>query len=192
MELKQKERESMILVHNTRVGKVTRRSWAGILSSKATREHFCSSLLWQQRNLRIHNHPGHSSKGAELAVLKAAPVIVSHSDKAHLFECITIFMTWKAPARIRGLGCHSVNHSVSCILPFFIDFLLQVLFLGSSRINSDSNTALKSWIIHFSVFYFSFNTQTFIFSKIRDFIIQSLFFPMKFIYIFIWLFFPLY
>lgn len=135
MELKQEERESMIVVHNTGVGRVTRRSWAGILnigawylsithalSSNATREHLCSSLMWQQRNLRICNHPRHSYKGAELAVLKATAVIVNHTDKGHLFECIIIYMTWEAPAKIRGLGCHSVNHSVSYILPFFIDF----------------------------------------------------------------------
>lgn len=89
------------------------------LSSKATRENLHSSSIWQQRNLRISNHPRHRSKGAELAVLR---VIVSHSHKGHLFECIIIYKTWRAPAKIRGPGCCSVNPSVSCILLFFPDF----------------------------------------------------------------------
>lgn len=77
-------------------------------------------------------------------MLKATPVIVNHTDKGYLFECIIVYMTWEAQAKIRGLGCHSVNHSVSYILPFLIDFLLQVFFWGSSRINNNSNNALKS------------------------------------------------
>lgn len=83
MEAKQREREGIV----TRAGGGTGRScgvmfdigvWylsiTHLLGTNTTREHL-HSLLQQQRNLKICSHPSHSSKGPELPVLKAVPIM---------------------------------------------------------------------------------------------------------------------
>lgn len=105
MEMKQREREGVIVEHKAQVGNGTRRSVAGILrvgvccpsitsplGSKATsnaREHL-RSLIWQQRNLNISSHPSHSAKGAEVPVLKAAPIILC-TFKAPVTKAIWVY-----------------------------------------------------------------------------------------------------
>jgi len=84
--MKQSEGEGILPVHKTRAGRGTGRSCAMMLRVGAfhlsithllgtnAREHL-SSLVWQQRNLKISIYPSHSSKGPELLILKAPSII---------------------------------------------------------------------------------------------------------------------
>ena len=128
MEMKQREREGIILVHKTRAVRGTRRScavifwaspthlavtpqWSTYAASYGSRETW-KSVVTPATALKEQNYPFWKQPQLSCVPLKL--------QLQRPFEYIIIYMAWEVPAKAWGLGCHSVNHSVSYALPSFI------------------------------------------------------------------------
>lgn len=138
MEMKQREREGVIVEHKAQAGRGTRRSVAGILRVGVCYPSITSPLGSKATsNAQGSTYAASSgSRGTWKSVVTPAPALKEQKypfwkqpqlscvplklQSQRPFEYIIIYMAWEFPAMARGPGCHRVSHSVSYALPSFV------------------------------------------------------------------------